>query len=111
MTGYLEMVEQELPPPRAAFDAPLVVDLFAGCGGLSLGFELAGGAGLFRTVLAIDIEEAMVRVFNANHPAPHADAPVGRQADLSEFLSEAEVLAFYLDHLASNAADVVLTTV
>lgn len=46
MTDYLEMVEQELPPPRPAFDAPLVVDLFAGCGGLGLGFEAVG----FRTV-------------------------------------------------------------
>jgi len=83
-----------------------VVDLFGGCGGLSLGFELAGGGGLFRTSLAIDVEEPMVRVFNANHPSPGGSAPVGRQADLSEFMNEAEVLAFYLDHLARLESDV-----
>jgi site-specific DNA-cytosine methylase len=92
--------------PGAKPDQPLrVVDLFAGCGGLSLGFELAGGGGLYRTVLAIDIEEAMVRVFNANHGHSNPDCPIGQQADLSEFLNEAEVLAFYLDHLASSESD------
>jgi site-specific DNA-cytosine methylase len=83
-----------------------VVDLFGGCGGLSLGFELAGGGGLFRTTLAVDLEEPMVRVFNANHPTPGKGAAVGRQADLSEFMNEAEVLAFYLDHLARLEGDV-----
>ena len=92
--------------PRANPAKPLrVVDLFGGCGGLSLGFELAGGGGLYRTVLAIDIEEAMVRVFNANHVHQNADCPIGRQADLAEFLNEAEVLAYYLDHLASAEED------
>ncbi|MGJ4880286.1 DNA cytosine methyltransferase [Bradyrhizobium sp. HKCCYLRH1065] len=82
-----------------------VVDLFAGCGGLSLGFELAGGGSLFKTVLAIDIEEAMVRVFNANHESLNPGRPIGQRADLSEFLNEAEVLAYYLDHLASSESD------
>lgn len=78
-----------------------VVDLFSGCGGLSLGFELFDGGATFRTVLALDIEEAMVRAFNHNHPAPlGAAVPIARRVDLSEFLSEAEVLAFYLSHLA-----------
>ena len=95
-----------LAGPRTRPAEPLrVVDLFGGCGGLSLGFELAGGGGLYRTVLAIDIEEAMVRVFNANHTHGNADFPVGRQADLAEFLNEAEVLAYYLDHLASSQQD------
>jgi site-specific DNA-cytosine methylase len=86
-----------------------VVDLFSGCGGLSLGFELAAGGGFYRTVLAIDIEEAMVRVFNANHPQQLDAGPIGRQADLSEFLNEAEVLAYYLDHVASSQLDSDLT--
>lgn len=81
-----------------------VVDLFAGCGGLSLGFELADGGEVFRTVLAIDIEEAMVRVYNANHRSS-TGAEVGRQADLTEFLNEAEVLAYYLEHLGRLEGD------
>jgi site-specific DNA-cytosine methylase len=95
-----------LDGPQAKPTEPLrVVDLFGGCGGLSLGFELANGGGLYRTVLAIDIEEAMVRVFNANHPHRNAECPVGRQADLAEFINEAEVLAYYLDHLANSERD------
>lgn len=82
-----------------------VVDLFGGCGGLSLGFELAGGGGIYRTALAVDIEEQMVRVFNANHPPGASGIHVGRQADLAEFLNEAEVLAYYLDHVAATEAD------
>ena len=78
-----------------------LVDLFSGCGGLSLGFELVQGGGIFKTTLAIDIEPTMVRVFNANHASQLAHTPVGRCADLSEFLNEAEVLAYYLDHLAN----------
>lgn len=92
--------------PKAKPEQPLrVVDLFGGCGGLSLGFELAGGGGLYRTVLAIDLEEAMVRVFNANHAHLNLDCPVGQQADLSEFLNEAEVLSYYLDHRACSESD------
>ena len=82
-----------------------VVDLFSGCGGLSLGFELAGESRLFTTTLAIDIEEQMVRAFNANHPVARTGVAIGRQADLADFLTQAEVLAYYLDHLASVEGD------
>src|SRR5690606_11696113 len=54
---------------------------------------------------AIDIEDAMVRVFNANHEQRNAGCEIGRQADLSEFLNEAEVLAFYLEHLSRSNQD------
>lgn len=41
-----DLARQLMLPRREATDAPLVYDLFAGCGGLALGFEAAG----FRTV-------------------------------------------------------------
>jgi site-specific DNA-cytosine methylase len=77
-----------------------IVDLFSGCGGLALGFDLAGSGQFYRTILALDIEEPMVRAFNDNILAP-ATGSVCRRLDLSDFLNEAEVLAFYLDHLSS----------
>lgn len=44
---YLETLQRELRlPSKERTSAPLVYDLFAGCGGLALGFEAAG----FRTV-------------------------------------------------------------
>lgn len=43
---YLDFIEQELQLSPKQTDAPLVIDLFAGCGGLALGFEAAG----FRTI-------------------------------------------------------------
>ena len=40
-----------------------VLDLFSGCGGLSLGFQNAG----FHVVLGIDNDEAALRTFRRNH--------------------------------------------
>tara|TARA_R110000772_G_scaffold24597_1_gene64732 strand:- start:3 stop:305 length:303 start_codon:yes stop_codon:yes gene_type:complete len=40
------------------------VDLFCGCGGLSLGAHLAG----FRSVLAVDIDETLSSSFPTNFP-------------------------------------------
>ena len=86
-----------------------VVDIFSGCGGLSLGFERFAHGKVFDTTLALDIAEPMIRVFNDNHPARGPDPspllPRGRQADVTDFMNETEIQAFYLDHLARSGQD------
>lgn len=46
MKDYPQWLDRELRIPKPAADSPVVLDLFAGCGGLALGFEAAG----FRTL-------------------------------------------------------------
>lgn len=66
-----------------------VVHTFCGAGGLSLGFDLLHLGQAFRTVLAIDVQEPMARVFNDNHEQPFWPVHrVGRQVDLLDFCSE-----------------------
>jgi hypothetical protein len=93
--------EPEVALPFAPECAHLVVDIFSGCGGLSLGFDLLDGGRQFRTVLAMDVVSATIEVMNRNYTVlrGHDEAPVARVADLTEFLDETEVLAFYLDHV------------
>ena len=43
---------------------PLLVDLFSGCGGFSVGFEAQG----FHSILAIDIFKPAISTFSKNHP-------------------------------------------
>jgi hypothetical protein len=95
--------EPVLPP---APERPhLVVDLFSGCGGLSLGFDLLEGGRWFRTVLAIDVMPAAVAVLNKNHGSAQGGLGVARLADLTEFLNEAEIVAFYLHHVVEVLRD------
>lgn len=49
---------------NAGTDKPIVAELFCGCGGTSLGFEMAG----FETVLGCDIHTPSIQTFQANHP-------------------------------------------
>lgn len=45
-------------------DKPLVVELFCGCGGTSLGFEMAG----FEIAVGCDIHQPSIQTFKINHP-------------------------------------------
>ena len=76
--AHLEACWQEHLAPRAA-DAPTVVSLFAGCGGSSLGYSMAG----FRELLAVEWDEHAVETFKANFP----DVPVW-QGDIAELSVE-----------------------
>lgn len=49
--------------PKSA-DAPTVVSVFAGCGGSSLGYSMAG----FRELLAVDFDERCAETFRLNFP-------------------------------------------
>ena len=44
--------------------SPTVISLFAGCGGSSLGYKMAG----FEELLAIDFDENAVKTFKLNFP-------------------------------------------
>lgn len=92
------------PPPPGK--PRLVVDIFSGCGGLSLGFDLLDGGRQFQTILALDNQAAPITTLNRNVAAfGRGDHPVGRVADLTEFLNGTEFLAYYMDHAADALGD------
>lgn len=99
-----EIGPEYTPPPP---DKPrLVVDIFSGCGGLSLGFDLLQGGRHFRTVLALDNEPAPIATLNRNAALlGHGDHAIGRVVDLTDFMNEAEFLAYYLRHAATVLSD------
>jgi site-specific DNA-cytosine methylase len=98
------LAEERAPSPPSS--PHLVVDIFSGCGGLSLGFDLLGQGAHFKTVLAMDVQAAPVSVMNKNLPAP-SGSPVGiaRVTDLAEFIDETEVIAFYMEHVIALHCD------
>lgn len=65
--AYLESCWQEHLLPRQE-NAPTVISLFAGCGGSSLGYSMAG----FRELLAVEWDDNAVETFKLNFP----DVPV-----------------------------------
>jgi len=66
-TLYLDFIEKALQIPPIDLDAPLIIDLFAGCGGLALGFEAAG----FRTVGYEKLEDACATYRHNLHNSCH----------------------------------------
>jgi DNA (cytosine-5)-methyltransferase 1 len=65
--AHLEACWREHLQPRDP-DAPTVISLFAGCGGSSLGYSMAG----FRELLAVEWDDHAVETFSLNFP----DVPV-----------------------------------
>ncbi len=65
--AHLEACWREHLAPRPP-DAPTVVSLFAGCGGSSLGYSMAG----YRELLAVEWDDHAVETFRLNFP----DVPV-----------------------------------
>ena len=61
--AFLEACWQEHLKPKAE-DAPTVISLFAGCGGSSLGYSMAG----YRELLAVEWDDAAVATFRLNFP-------------------------------------------
>ena len=62
-----------------------VVDLFAGCGGMSRGFQRTGR---FGTSLAVELEPHFARTFEANISGPDGDAPRVFTGDIEDLLSD-----------------------
>lgn len=81
------------------------VDIFAGCGGLSLGFKLHQGDLRYEVAMALDISPQAIRCHNANSGHPSGSVPVARLCDLTWFGHSSEILLYYLVHLALSAPD------
>lgn len=74
------------------------MDLFSGCGGISLGFARAG----HKCVLAADNDAAAVATYNANFAGEAGHAAI--IADLSTFRSKLDVAQFAKKNLERGAA-------
>lgn len=72
------------------------VDLFSGCGGLSLGLKNAG----FDVVAAVEIDRKAQETYRLNHPTVRLYAQDIRQIDPMELLDEAGLAPGELDLLA-----------
>jgi len=58
---WVAWLNESLPKPSPSRAAPVVMDLFAGCGGLALGFEVAG-----MNTVGYEMKPIAVNTYNAN---------------------------------------------
>lgn len=78
-------------------DMPLrAIDLFSGCGGLSLGLKEAG----FAVTAAVEIDRKAQETYRLNHPKVHLYAQDIREIDPAEVLRKAGLAPGELDLLA-----------
>ena len=76
-------------------DKPIVVELFSGCGGTSMGFEMAG----YDIALGIDIHEPSIKTFKHNHPNAHTILGDIKQVDPKTIL---DLIPFKIDVLIAG---------
>ncbi len=75
---------------------PTAIDLFSGCGGLTLGLKDAG----FRVVGAVEVDELAVLTYKANHKQSHVWSQDIRRLSCSSVLKHLEMKLGDLDLLA-----------
>ncbi|MDQ7024492.1 MAG: DNA cytosine methyltransferase, partial [Anaerolineae bacterium] len=88
------MLNKGIPTMYYNSQSPTVVDLFCGCGGLSLGFQNAG----FKIILGVDNWEDALCTFSHNH---------SNAKTLLDDLSDA-VPKHLFDGLDKNAIDIIV---
>lgn len=75
---------------------PQAIDLFCGCGGLSLGLRDAG----FRVIGAVDVDPLAVKAYRLNHPDTHVWERDIRRLPVTEVRRELGLKSGQLDLLA-----------
>lgn len=75
---------------------PKAIDLFSGCGGLTLGLKMAG----FDVVGAVEIEDLEVQTYLANHPEVHVWSKDIRKLSVPGILVDLDLKPGELDLLA-----------
>lgn len=75
---------------------PTAIDLFCGCGGLTVGLKRAG----FQVIGAVDVNPLSVKTYSANHPEVKVWTKDIRQLDPLELLEEVGLKVGQLDLLA-----------
>lgn len=83
---------------RRRGDKLTAVDLFCGCGGLTLGLKRAG----FRVLGAVDIDPLCVKTYKANHPEVQVWEKDIRDLDPSDFAAALQLHTARLDLLAGG---------
>ena len=76
------------PRPRTRLRQPVLVDLFAGCGGLSLGLEQAG----FRPIFVNELDHHAMESYLTNRRGEHPELDRRRAFDIFEITSDEAVL-------------------
>lgn len=76
---------------------PTAIDLFAGCGGLTLGLKQAG----FDVLAAIEIDEITAKTYSMNHPEVEMWEEDIREVHPADMMEELHLAEFELDLLAS----------
>ncbi len=101
-SGFLNTISHNLEPPKTQpmlnTSKPTAIDLFCGCGGISVGLEKAG----FCVLAGIDIEKKYIASFH--HNFPHAKAMTTDITAVSpeDFMREVGIVAGELDLLVGG---------
>lgn len=82
--------------PVSVDGKPIAVDLFCGCGGLTVGLKRAG----FRVLLGLDIDPLCIKTYKANHPEVEVWEKDIRDVDPSDFAIALGLKTRRLDLLA-----------